>query len=525
MTWDPAAPYKAESKKIVWEVAPYLKGRGLDIGAGDFKVLPHAISVDNMNHEQFGFTVKPDVLCDASKLDVFAAQSMDFVYSSHTLEHIEDYAAALYEWWRVVKYDGYMVLYLPDAAHYPKCGTPGANPDHKWDVTKDRVLDAMRLRRGWDLVDYQERSGGDEYSLLFVFKKTNSKLHGFSYQNPKPKKTVCVVRYGAFGDLMQASSVWAALKAEGYHVTVFSSLPGAGVITEDPNIDKLVLFDKDQVPNADLVNFWDWHRPKYTKFVNLSESVEGTLLAMKGRTLMYHPPALRHSMLNRNYTEFQHAIAETPYVLRSKFYPTDAELAWANKTWLPLRPGPVIMWSLAGSSVHKTWAGLDAVLASIMLAYPTATVVLVGGPEAVILEQGWENEPRVLCTSGKWSIRQTLTFMLKCNLVLGPETGVLNAAACEPMPKIVFLSHSTAENLTRDWTNTTALSSPNTHCPGRGTCGTVPACHQLHYGWEFCQRDEETSTAQCQKDISVERVWGAVQEALECQQAESTASV
>jgi hypothetical protein len=62
MTWDRSAPYVAESKKIVWEVAPYLKGRGLDIGAGDFKVLPHVISVDNMHHQQFGFSNKPDVM-------------------------------------------------------------------------------------------------------------------------------------------------------------------------------------------------------------------------------------------------------------------------------------------------------------------------------------------------------------------------------------------------------------------------------------------------------------------------------
>ena len=57
MVWRAEDPYIAESKKIVWEVAPYLRGRGLDIGAGDFKVLPHAISVDNMHHSQFESTI------------------------------------------------------------------------------------------------------------------------------------------------------------------------------------------------------------------------------------------------------------------------------------------------------------------------------------------------------------------------------------------------------------------------------------------------------------------------------------
>jgi predicted SAM-dependent methyltransferase len=96
---------------------------------------------------------------------------MDFAYSSHTLEHIEDYAAALKEWWRVVKQGGYLILYLPDEDEYPKVGEDGANPDHKWNVNYDKVVDAMRAAGSWDLVDFQKRNGGQEYSLLFIFKK------------------------------------------------------------------------------------------------------------------------------------------------------------------------------------------------------------------------------------------------------------------------------------------------------------------------------------------------------------------
>lgn len=171
MVWRREDPQCNESKKIVWEVAPYLRGRGIDLGAGDFKVLPHAISVDNMNHAQFGFSMRPDIMCDVTKLDLIASQSMDFAYSSHTLEHIEDYAAALKEWWRVVKQGGYLILYLPDEDEYPRVGEDGANPDHKWNVNYDKVVDAMRAAGSWDLVDFQKRNGGQEYSLLFIFKK------------------------------------------------------------------------------------------------------------------------------------------------------------------------------------------------------------------------------------------------------------------------------------------------------------------------------------------------------------------
>ena len=417
MVWRIDGPQGAESKKIVWEVAPFLRGRGLDLGCGPFKVLPHVISVDNNDHgNMFGHYITPDINSDALDLGMFASKSMDFVFSSHLLEHINDYKAA------------------------------------------------------------------------------------------RPERTALVCRFGAFGDLMQASSVFAGLKKQGYHVTLMTSLPGADVISQDPNIDSIMLLDKDQVPNPDLAAFWKYQSTKYTKFVNLSESVEGTLLAMPGRTAHGWTPLIRHEMMNRNYVEFQHKLAGVPHAPNIKFFPTREEREWAKATRSKMGKFAVL-WSLAGSSVHKTWAGLDHILASIMLGYPDAHVVLCGGPECVILEAGWEKEPRVHLTSGKWSIRQSLAFAsTQADLVIGPETGVLNAVANEKVPKIVFLSHSTVENLTRDWTNTVSMWGRDTSCVGRGD-NEAPACHQMHYGFTHCTKHEESGTAQCQVDISVEEVW------------------
>lgn len=507
MTWNREDPYKPESKKIVWEVAPYLRGRGLDIGAGDFKVLPHAISVDNMHHAMFGFQNKPDVLCAADKLDVFASQSMDFVYSSHTLEHVQDAAGALREWWRVVRVGGVLALYLPHKEHYPLCGTEGANPDHKHDFCNEDIICMMEdMPAGWDLLENQVRTDNDEYSMLLVFKKLNGKARAFSYKRDKPEKTACVVRYGAFGDLMQASSVFAGLKKQGFHVTVFTAAPGCQVIENDPNIDNMVVFDKDQVPNANLVDFWRWQKQKYDRWVNLSESAEGTLLAMPGRTLHFWPTKVRHLMMNYNYVELQHALADVPHELNIKFFATAEEKHWAKKEREKIGGSKVILWSLAGSSVHKTWAGLDSILASLMIHFPDCRVVLTGGPECVLLEAGWEQESRIHRKSGVWTIRQTLSFMQVADLVIGPETGVMNAAACEPMPKVVFLSHSSHENLTRDWVNTRPLASAKTAC--------YP-CHKLHFSFEHCAKDEESGTAQCQADISVEQAWDTIAGALE----------
>ncbi len=509
MVWKLSNDYKPESQKIVWEVVEYLRGaRGVDIGAGMFKVLPQAISIDNGHHAEFNHVIKPDLLANAHDLGILASQSMDWVYSSHLLEHMEEPDKALKEWWRILKPKGHLVLYVPHEDLYPKVGEEGANPDHKHNLNEEKILDWMSAY-GWDLLRNEQRNEDDEYSLLMVFQKLDGKIKRTSYKTPKPKKTACVVRYGAFGDMIQTSTVLAGLKKQGYHVTLFCSPPGSDVIMHDPNVDRIVLFDKDQVPNGDLGSFWAHQKKNYTKFVNLSESVEGTFLAIAGRAQHAWTPIARHSVMNHNYIEFMHKLAEVPHDPQIKFYATTEEKAWAKKQRSKIPSRRLIMWSMAGSSVHKTWAGLDNVLASILVAYQEAAVMLVGGPECVILEQGWENEPRVIKTCGKYTIRQTLSMLEEVDLVIGPETGVMNAASCMRVPKVVFLSHSSHENFSRDWANVTPVWSKNTNCPGRGN-NDVPACHMLHFGFDHCKRHEASGTAQCQADITVEQVWCAV---------------
>lgn len=515
MVWTATAPYKPESKKIVWEAAPYLSGKGLDIGCGTFKVLPQALGVDNDMT-----SVRNIAVHDATDLSLFATQQFDWVYSSHLLEHLVDPQKALAEWWRVLKVKGRLVLYLPHEDLYPRVGEEGANPDHKHNLNEKLVVGWMEAIGYWDLKECQVRDQDDEYSFFLVFEKRDYRKHVYSHLIKPEGKTACVVRYGAFGDMMMAATVWAGLKQQGYHVTVFAAPPGSDVILHDPHIDKLVLFEKDQVPNADLGSFWEWHKPKYDKWVNLSESVEGTLLSLPGRTLHFWPPATRHKLTNHNYVQTHHELAGLPHHPQIKFYATPEEKDWARKERKKLA-GPeqsVVMWSLAGSSVHKTWDGLDVILARVLLEEPTTRVVLVGGPDAVLLEGGWQHEPRIWKRCGRWTIRETLAFLAETDLVIGPETGVLNAASMMDLIKIVFLSHSTNENLTRDWKNVIAFSSPDTKCPGRGD-NEAPACHQLHYNWAHCQKVEARGIAQCQADIDVDAVWKEVDWALQAVRA------
>lgn len=123
-----------EAAKCLPRVKKYLKGAGLDLGCGSFPIVDNAIGVDLRDGPA---KIKSDV----RDLSMFADETMDFVFSSHTLEDLRGTRDALAEWARVVKPGGYLVLYLPHEDFYPKVGHPLANRDHvhnfrTWDVIK-----------------------------------------------------------------------------------------------------------------------------------------------------------------------------------------------------------------------------------------------------------------------------------------------------------------------------------------------------------------------------------------------------
>ena len=231
-------------------------------------------------------------------------------------------------------------------------------------------------------------------------------------------------------------------------------------------------------------------------------------MASPGRVQFEWPNELRAKYLDRNYLEWTHELAQVPPPYQPKFYSTAKERE--NASWLTRKWGRKnILWSLSGSSGHKAWPHIDAVIARIMLAWKDVHVVLVGDDFCKVLEVGWEKESRVHCKSGEWSIRETLAFCEVADLVIGTETGVLNAAGMMDVAKIITLSHSSENMLVKHWKNTIALRQPN----GVG-CGKQP-CMQLHGGnntdpWLECPQEKETGTALCQYHIGPDQMWGAV---------------
>ena len=503
MTWRPEGPQGNEAAKVRWDIVEYTRGQGLDLGCGPHKAFPHFIGVDNLKDvELFGVVMRPDrVVETCERLDGFESDSQDFVFSSHLLEHIDDYLGALNEWWRVIKPGGYLVLYLPHKDLYPNCGTPGANPDHKHDFSQRDIERAMEsVTGGWSLVVDEFRDQGNEYSFLQVWKKREDKRRTYPFLAVNGRRSACVVRYGGFGDMIQAAGVLPELQRQGYHVTVMTTPRGKSVIEHDPHVDAFFIQDENQVPNHLLSDFWEHQATKFDRFINLSESIEGTLLSIPGRANHSWPQEVRHRYMNLNYHEFTAEIAGVKFCPDGQFYATDAEDEQAAA--MVANRGFTVLYALSGSAQHKFYAGQDAVIAALLLKIPDITIFLAGDDACRILEAGWENEPRVVCLSGEQTIRETLSLAQKVNCVVGPETGVLNAVGFSAdVAKVCLLSHSSIENLTKHWVNSFPIEPVGMHC--------YP-CHRLHYGMRHCHEDKTTGTAMCQMSIDPARVVDAI---------------
>jgi hypothetical protein len=114
------------------EALRYCKGHGVDVGAGLWP-LPGACPVDIWRGPGASKTI--DVIEDAS---------LDFVFSSHCLEHNVDWEVILGEWVSKLKPAGVLFLYLP----HPECGmwevgSPFVGTGHKWTPTPEVVKAAV----------------------------------------------------------------------------------------------------------------------------------------------------------------------------------------------------------------------------------------------------------------------------------------------------------------------------------------------------------------------------------------------
>jgi FkbM family methyltransferase len=337
-----------------------------------------------------------------------------------------------------------------------------------------------------------------------------------------------VVRRGGIGDNLMAASAVGALKRKGLKVEVITTDKAIWqVFLHNPNVDKLSVksagFD---IPPLGTLEWQKWHKGRseeFDVFANLHHSCEGTLAFFTASTQFHWPAYVRRRMANKNYLELVHDIAGCGYDFGPLFYSSDEERAKALETKAKVGDRCIGL-VMSGSRIDKLHPRLPGIVARL-ISELNVPVVLLGD------EGQYENakliEKHVIGANGSirklhiaistvknehghraidWPVRRSLSFALVCDLVIGPDTGMMWGVAMEQMPKIVLLGHASPTNITKHWINTITLHADQ----------SVPCwpCHQLHDDppmpipgfHSFCTPNADGSGAACISSISVETI-------------------
>ena len=114
----------------------YCQGRGVDVGAGQ-SPFPGSRPIEDRAEENAYHLLEPD-------------QSLDYVFSSHCLEHLVRWPEALIEWHRVLKTGGVLYLYLP----HPACRMWHVDVlrYHVWQPEPDPLADHLKTM-GFEILE------------------------------------------------------------------------------------------------------------------------------------------------------------------------------------------------------------------------------------------------------------------------------------------------------------------------------------------------------------------------------------
>lgn len=510
--WSATLPEGYESRKCRYRVNTLCRGIGLDLSANEEKIQKSAIGLGKK-----GTAV--DIEMDLSANDalaIFSNDFFDYVYDAHQLGDFHCTEAVLKEWWRVVKPGGYLILYEQDKEYYPHAGTPGSSVSHKKDLLWQDAWEILESL-GAEKVSASRHNDSNEYSWQLVVRKKYS----ISYDPveeiepedeltgqccfPRKKKTdkeVLVIRYGALGDSLWVTPVLSKLKKDGYYVVVNCTKYGARVLKANPNIDEFIIQETGTaVPYSEKGQYWDEITKGFEKVINLTQSIEGSLVKCEGSEEYDWPHEKRHAECNVNFQDRTMEMAGYPDAkgCLPEMYFTEIEEALAETFAAHHRDKFTILWGLAGSAFHKVYPWAEYVAGEMSVKYKKdIEIITVGDQSCKIIE--WQN-PKTINKSGVWTVRQSFIMTKNVDLVIGPDTGLMNAASCYDTPKIVLMGSNSVENLTKYWKNTQAIYAEDCDCS---------PCHRLVYTNSCPKGNVQGVGTKCMENIKPEQVFDAV---------------
>lgn len=443
-------------KWVRFRAAAYLRGKGLSMGVPsliDGPLFP------SLAHEGTAFNISMSATTQShvmgNDLSIFTNNSFDNIVTKADNPKIVE-----------------LITKLKPLGHLIVLGE--YRPKGSWQLKEDIYIDGVMIQ---------------------IYKKIYGKsdvIHPIKTVVP-PRKRVCIARYGAIGDALQLTPVIHQLHDDGYDVTLNISPYTESIYKNNPYVSNIICQERNVIPNPDLGEYWDYWKKEYDLYINLSESIEGKLLKVEGRNDFYTPAKWRRDNCNVNYHD-QHMLlanlSHSKYTLPELYFSRD-EIKDIEYEMRPIKDKFKIVWALKGSSHHKQYPFFQEVASVWLNKHPDSVILMLGGPESIPLQI---KHDQAIPLAGQWDIRKSLALVSKSDLVIGPESAIVNGASCFDTPKICLLSHSSKNNLTQYWINNYSIE------PDKNISPCYP-CHQLHYTLDSCPLVELDIDGRVVKDL------------------------
>jgi ADP-heptose:LPS heptosyltransferase len=287
-------------------------------------------------------------------------------------------------------------------------------------------------------------------------------------------KRALIIRGGkGIGDLLFTTPIPRLLASEGYEVDVALWEQNKAVYLHNPFIKNLTFFPQNQ---DEYIEWKDKIEKEYDNLIYLGNTLEKKYLH---RTDGFFGPIpsleeRRAAAAGQNY--INETVRAAGFNVNGEFYlpeiypsPKEMKILDRYRQELAADGRKIVFWNIAGSTKNKTLVRGFKYIEQILAQFPNSLHWILTGYQFDAANMPKDHRIR----QANWDLRTSLLLTQLVDLVVGPESALVNAAGAYDTPKVIFYSHSAPENLGINYRN---------HYPICPDCDCHP-CYLLTLDW------------------------------------------
>ena len=287
---------------------------------------------------------------------------------------------------------------------------------------------------------------------------------------PESKRAIIIRGGRGIGDLIFCTPLPRLLALEGYETDAAVWPKNKAVFQHNPYVGKLVSYPK-ELADRPWQEWGEQLEKDYDLVVTLAFSVEKEFLHKTDGQFGEIPPLTERREKARGINYYDFTVERAGFSrdpgehFRGELYlsPGEQETLAEMTAEKESRGEKIVLWNLNGSTRNKQVVQGFRYLDAVLRAVPNSRHYIVS--DQAFASSAIPADERVVHVGGQWNLRTSLAMTSVADLVVGPESALVNAAGCFATPKIVLYSHSAPENLGGNWDN---------HFPVRPACDCSP---------------------------------------------------